>query len=190
MYLLAFKQVGGACATIAGLMNLPIPVQSLVDFIGIFSIGLGLLLILSGLDIVHISSVSVTAGRKTWITGIIFAIIGAFFLFPALSKALKASSSLTPDNAATSAANSSAPKKATAEKSPTAATAEKKPTTTVTTEKKPAPAPTATPRPLIQIVVPQEVGADKSAIDQQDDSQNSKTDEKKHGKDKEKKHKK
>lgn len=57
-------------------------INSTAGVIGFGLIVIGGFLILTGFDIISIEKVTVKSGKRTWIIGIIFAIIGLVFLFP------------------------------------------------------------------------------------------------------------
>lgn len=63
-----------------------IPTSSVLGFLGIISLGVGVFLILTGLKIVSVQQVTVSPGKKTWMAGLIFAVIGVGFLFPEIIK--------------------------------------------------------------------------------------------------------
>ena len=57
-------------------------INSTAGVIGIGLVVIGGFLILTGFDIISIEKVTVKSGKRTWIIGIIFAIIGLVFLIP------------------------------------------------------------------------------------------------------------
>jgi hypothetical protein len=63
-----------------------IPTSSILGFLGIISLGVGVFLILTGLNIVSIQQVTVLPGKKTWTVGFIFAVIGIGFLISEIIK--------------------------------------------------------------------------------------------------------
>ena len=53
-----------------------IPVNSIIGYIGVFLLVLGIFLVLTGFSIIKIQQVTVTPGKKTWLLGIILAVAG------------------------------------------------------------------------------------------------------------------
>jgi hypothetical protein len=53
-----------------------IPVSSPLGYIGVFLLILGIFLILAGFDIIKIQQVTVMSGKKTYVAGLIFTLIG------------------------------------------------------------------------------------------------------------------
>jgi hypothetical protein len=87
-----------------------IPTTSTIGFLGYFSLGVGIFLILAGIDIFKINQVAVTPGKKTWRAGIIFTILGVVFLVPEISKNIKAyNTELTTTQTMSSTASISVP---------------------------------------------------------------------------------
>jgi len=58
-----------------------IPINSSLGFIGTFLVVLGVLLVLEGLDILKVEKLTATAGRRTWIAGLVFCGLGLVFLW-------------------------------------------------------------------------------------------------------------
>jgi hypothetical protein len=69
-----------------------IPIDSPLAFIGFVCLAIGAFMVLAGLDIIRIQQVTVKQGRRTWIVGIVFAVVGLALLYPEL---------ITPDTART-----------------------------------------------------------------------------------------
>jgi hypothetical protein len=70
-----------------------LPVSSVLGFLGLISLGVGIFLVLTGLNIVTIQQVTVVPGKKTWTVGLIFALVGIGFLLPEILKNIPSSSS-------------------------------------------------------------------------------------------------
>ena len=73
-----------------------IPVGSSLEYIGVFFLIFGLFLILAGFNIINIQQITVTSGKKTYILGIIFTLVGLVFVFLENSTF----SSISPENTA------------------------------------------------------------------------------------------
>jgi hypothetical protein len=61
-----------------------IPVNSPLAFIGFICLAVGGFMVLAGLDIIKIQQVTVKQGRRTWVTGVVFAVVGIALLYPEL----------------------------------------------------------------------------------------------------------
>ena len=59
-----------------------IPIQTTTGFIGLGLLVFGGFMVLAGLDIISIEKISVNQGKRTWIVGLVFAILGLALLFP------------------------------------------------------------------------------------------------------------
>ena len=62
-----------------------IPINSTSGFIGLLLMLFGVFMILAGLDIISIQQVTVKQGRRTWILGIVFALLGFVLFYPDLT---------------------------------------------------------------------------------------------------------
>lgn len=61
---------------------LNIPINSPLSYVGVFLATLGFFLILAGLKIISIEKITVTPGRRTWVSGAVILLLGLLFLFP------------------------------------------------------------------------------------------------------------
>ena len=61
-----------------------IPVNSVMGYIGMALLVFGTFMVLAGFDVISIQQVTVKKGRKTWILGIVFAILGFLLILPEL----------------------------------------------------------------------------------------------------------
>lgn len=61
-----------------------IPIDSPLAFIGFLCLAIGAFMVLAGLDIIRIQQVTVKQGRRTWIVGVVFAVVGLALLYPEL----------------------------------------------------------------------------------------------------------
>lgn len=68
-----------------------IPVATPLGYTGVFLVIAGIFLIIAGLDILKIEKLTVTTGRKTWVVGLLLAVIGTLFLLPDISLAINSS---------------------------------------------------------------------------------------------------
>jgi len=59
-----------------------IPINSIMGYIGLALLVFGVFMVLAGLDIISVQQVTVKKGRRTWIMGIVFALIGIGLLLP------------------------------------------------------------------------------------------------------------
>lgn len=59
-----------------------IPATSILGFVGLIALGLGVLLILAGLDIFKVKQITIKGGKRTWTTGAVLVFIGIVFLLP------------------------------------------------------------------------------------------------------------
>ena len=59
-----------------------IPINSIMGYIGLALLVFGAFMILAGFDVISIQQVTVRKGRKTWILGIAFALLGIMLLLP------------------------------------------------------------------------------------------------------------
>ena len=73
-----------------------IPINSIVGYIGLALLVFGVFMVLAGFDVISIQQVTVRKGRKTWILGITFALLGTWLLLPELGTTAPAVSSLEP----------------------------------------------------------------------------------------------
>jgi len=67
-----------------------IPIDTTAGFIGLGLLVIGGFMILAGFDIINIEKVTVKQGSRTWIVGIIFAVIGIVMLFPEFTSTFEA----------------------------------------------------------------------------------------------------
>ncbi len=61
-----------------------IPINSVLGYIGLALLVFGVFMVLAGLDVISIQQVTVRKGKKTWILGIVFALLGIWMLLPEL----------------------------------------------------------------------------------------------------------
>ena len=73
-----------------------IPATTVLGFIGVLSLGLGIFLILAGLNIIRLEKISVNPGKKTCVIGIIFTVLGTLLLIPEVKQPTKPSSEVKP----------------------------------------------------------------------------------------------
>lgn len=59
-----------------------IPTNTIMGFIGFALLAFGAFMILAGFDVISIQQVTVKKGRRTWILGFIFALVGIWLLLP------------------------------------------------------------------------------------------------------------
>jgi hypothetical protein len=59
-----------------------IPTNTITGFIGFALLAFGAFMILTGFDIISIQQVTVKKGRRTWILGFVFALVGVWLLLP------------------------------------------------------------------------------------------------------------
>ncbi len=76
------RGAAGSTPLRGGLVN--IPIQSPLAFIGFLCLAIGAFMVLAGLDIIKIQQVTVKQGRRTWIVGLVFAVVGLVLLYPEL----------------------------------------------------------------------------------------------------------
>ena len=87
-----------------------IPIQSPLAFIGFLCLAIGAFMVLAGLDIIRIQQVTVKQGRRTWIVGVVFAVVGLALLYPEL---------ITPDTESTDDGDAASAPAASTESDPT-----------------------------------------------------------------------
>jgi len=75
-----------------------IPVNSIVGYIGLALLVFGVFMVLAGFDVISIQQVTVRKGKKTWILGIVFALLGVLLLLPELGSSAPAVGSLEPSD--------------------------------------------------------------------------------------------
>ena len=73
-----------------------IPINSVLGYIGLALLVFGVFMVLAGFDVISIQQVTVRKGRKTWILGIVFALLGIWLLFPEFGTTAPAAGSLDP----------------------------------------------------------------------------------------------
>jgi hypothetical protein len=59
-----------------------IPINSVMGYIGLALLVFGVFMVLAGFDVISIQQVTVKKGRKTWVLGIVFALLGIWLLLP------------------------------------------------------------------------------------------------------------
>ena len=69
-----------------------IELNSITSYIGLALLALGGFMILAGFDIISVQQVTVKKGRKTWMMGAIFAVVGFVMLFPEFTSSSKVTS--------------------------------------------------------------------------------------------------
>lgn len=73
-----------------------IPINSIAGYIGLALLVFGVFMVLAGFDVISIQQVTVRKGKKTWILGIVFALLGVWLLLPELGTSAPAVGSLEP----------------------------------------------------------------------------------------------
>ena len=73
-----------------------IPINSIMGYIGLALLVFGAFMVLAGFDVISIQQVTVRKGKKTWILGIVFALLGIWLLLPELGTTAPATSSFEP----------------------------------------------------------------------------------------------
>lgn len=71
-----------------------LPVQSALGYLGVLALVFGMFLILAGLEVVQFQQVTVARGRKTWMVGLAFVLIGLAFLLTDLGRTITLPSAL------------------------------------------------------------------------------------------------
>ena len=69
-----------------------IQLNSVTSYIGLALLAFGGFMILAGFDIISIQQVTVKKGRRTWVMGAIFAVVGLVMLFPEFTSSSKVTS--------------------------------------------------------------------------------------------------
>lgn len=59
-----------------------IPTNTVIGFIGFVLLAFGAFMVLAGFDVISIQQVTVRKGRRTWILGFLFALVGIWLLLP------------------------------------------------------------------------------------------------------------
>lgn len=72
-----------------------IPINSIMGYIGLALLVFGAFMVLAGFDVISIQQVTVRKGRKTWILGIVFALLGIWLLLPELGTSTPTTASPT-----------------------------------------------------------------------------------------------
>ena len=73
-----------------------IPINSIVGYIGLALFVFGVFMVLAGFDVISIQQVTVRKGKKTWILGIAFALLGIWLLLPEIGTTAPTVGSLEP----------------------------------------------------------------------------------------------
>jgi len=73
-----------------------IPINSVMGYIGLALFVFGVFMLLAGFDIISIQQVTVRKGKRTWILGIIFAVLGIWLLLPEFASTAPDVGSLEP----------------------------------------------------------------------------------------------
>lgn len=73
-----------------------IPANTLSGFLGAIALVIGIYLALAGLRVMQIPQINVTPGPRTWITGIVLAIVGAILVFPEIRISPQLPSTVSP----------------------------------------------------------------------------------------------
>lgn len=73
-----------------------IPINSVMGYIGLALLVFGVFMVLAGFDVISIQQVTVRKGRKTWILGFVFALLGIWLLLPEFGTTPSVNSSLEP----------------------------------------------------------------------------------------------
>lgn len=76
-----------------------IPTNTVTGFIGFALLAFGAFMVLTGLDIISIQQVTVKKGRRTWILGFVFALVGVWLLLPEFNTKAPAADLGEPGNA-------------------------------------------------------------------------------------------
>lgn len=71
-----------------------IPINSVLGYIGLALLVFGVFMVLAGLDVISIQQVTVRKGKKTWILGIVFTLLGVWLLLPEIRITTPANGSL------------------------------------------------------------------------------------------------
>ena len=72
-----------------------IPINSITGYIGLALLVFGAFMVLAGFDVISIQQVTVRKGRKTWILGFVFALLGIWLLLPELGTSTPTTASPT-----------------------------------------------------------------------------------------------
>lgn len=84
-----------------------IPVDSPLAYIGFLLLVVGGFMVLAGLDVITVQQVSVQKGAKTWVIGLVFAVVGLALLVPELLPVRETAANDTVPEAATTSPDSS-----------------------------------------------------------------------------------
>ncbi len=66
-----------------------IQIDSITGYVGLALLAFGGFMILAGFDIISVQQVTVKRGRRTWVLGFIFAVVGLVMLFPEFNSSYK-----------------------------------------------------------------------------------------------------